>query len=65
MKLISFGARLVNRLVPTVDAHAAGYCYLTGSFCYCSNHKRYNRMCYICDTGSLSCSSCIATTLAC
>ena len=65
MKLLSFGARLVDRLVPSVDAHAAGDCRLATVFCYCSNHKKYMRFCSVCVDGGGGCSACMATIIAC
>ena len=63
MRIISFGARLVNRLVPTVDAHAI--CKPYSAFCYCLNHMRYIRICSFCEAGGGSCSACIGTGVAC
>jgi hypothetical protein len=66
MKTPALVARLVDRLVPSVDAHAQGPCYLGTSFCYCQNHKRYQRLCSICEAGGGGwCSPCYATTIAC
>ena len=65
MTSASLVSRLVNRLVPSVEAHARGPCYLGTSFCYCQNHKRYQRLCSICEYGGGWCSGCYASTIAC
>jgi hypothetical protein len=65
MKTLSLVARLVNRLVPSVEAHAQGPCYYYTSFCYCQNHKRYQRLGYACEYGGGWVSGCYATTIAC
>jgi hypothetical protein len=63
MKILGVGTRLLNRLVPTVDAHA--YCTPpTTSTCYCLNHVRYIRLCGFCSgpQGPVgSCTACFAS----
>ena len=63
MKIPSPVARLVNRLVPTVDAHAI--CKPYSSFCGCFNHRRSFRICSYCEGSGGTCSACLNTNIAC
>jgi hypothetical protein len=63
VRFLSFGTRLVNRLMPTVDAHAG--CKITGVPCYCLNHKSYRRICSYCEGSGGWCSACVSTNVAC
>jgi hypothetical protein len=64
MKILTFGTRLVNRLVPAVDAHAT-ICPPYTVTCYCLNHRKYMRVCSACPAGGGGCSACLATVIAC
>jgi hypothetical protein len=46
MSILSSGARLVNRLVPTVDAHA--YCMAPYTVTSCYNHVKTVNVCGCC-----------------
>ena len=64
MKILTLGTRLVNRLVPTVDAHAI--CKPYSVFCGCFNNRRYIRICSYCEgSGGGPCSACLNTNAAC
>ena len=64
MKILTFGARLIDRLVPAVDARAA-ICWPYSVVCYCLNHRKYMRFCSACEAGGGGCTACLATVVAC
>jgi hypothetical protein len=66
MVLVKLANRLIDRLVPKVDAHAVGNCYWGSVNCACVGGFYRRKVCFVCDTGSLSCSPCgIVTTIPC